>query len=83
MNSSHRLCDKFLPKEPIYSENNTLNIHFYSDNIFRLDGFFASFKFIKKCTNVVLAHRHSSVLCSLCSLSAASVTSLSHDFSRR
>ena len=44
-----RLCDKFLPEEPILSEENHLIVHFYSDHISRFDGFFATYEVIRKC----------------------------------
>ena len=44
-----RLCDKFLPEEPILSEENHLIVHFYSDAISRFDGFFATYEVIRKC----------------------------------
>ena len=44
-----RLCDKFIPKEPILSEENHLTVHFYSHDILRFDGFFATYEVIRKC----------------------------------
>ena len=44
-----RLCDKFIPEEPILSEKNHLTVHFYSHDILRFDGFFATYEVIRKC----------------------------------
>ena len=44
-----RLCDKFIPEEPILSEENHLAVHFYSHDILRFDGFFATYEVIRKC----------------------------------